>query len=165
MLPWLSRLSVSRDPARRFRHRCSFRYLRISPLHRKFHMPLPPSRRPVSEALFRLGRKISPLTWSPAYAPFKPSDSEQRSLGSSYRGCWHELSPCFLQGSVRPCGFPPPRQRFTTRRPSSRTRRRSVRLAPIAEDPRLQPPVGVWPVSQCQWRGSCSHTRYASSPW
>jgi hypothetical protein len=55
--------------------------------------------------------------------------------------------------------LPPPRQRFTTRRPSSRTRRRSVRLAPIAEDPRLQPPVGVWPVSQCQWRGSCSHTR------
>ena len=61
--------------------------------------------------------------------------------------------------------LPPPRQEFTTRRPSSSTRRRSVRLAPIAEDPRLQPPVGVWPVSQCQWRGSCSHTRYASSPW
>ena len=30
-----------------------------------------------------------------------PSDSEQRSHGSSYRGCWHELSPCFLQGSVK----------------------------------------------------------------
>jgi len=59
-------------------------------------------------------------------------------------------------------GFPPPRQCFTTRRPSSHTRRRSVMLAHIAEDPRLQPPVGVWPVSQCQWRGSCSHTRYAS---
>src|SRR5262249_22939394 len=147
---WLSRLSVRRGPARRFRHRRSFRYQRISPLHRKFHMPLPPSRRPVSRALFRLSRKISPLTWSPAYAPFKPSESEQRSHGSSYRGCWHELSPCFLQGSVRPCGVPPPRQRFTTRRPSSRTRRRSVRLAPIAEDPRLQPPVGVWPLSQRQ---------------
>src|SRR5208283_2251725 len=52
-----------------------------------------------------------------------------------------------------------PLSRFTTRRPSSRTRRRSFRLAPIDEDPRLQPPVGVWPVSQCQWRGSCSHTR------
>src|SRR5262249_37814568 len=37
-----------------------------------------------------------------AYAPFKPSDSEQRSHGSSYRGCWHELSPCFLQRSIRP---------------------------------------------------------------
>src|SRR2546425_11387068 len=63
-------------------------------------MPLPPSRKPVSKALFRLSGGISPLTWSPAYAPFKPSDSEQRSHGSSYRGCWHELSPCFLQGSI-----------------------------------------------------------------
>ena len=53
----------------------------------------------------------------------------------------------------------PPRQCFTTRRPSSHTRRRLVKLALIAKDPRLQPPVGVWPVSQCQWRGSCSHTR------
>jgi hypothetical protein len=70
-------------------------------------MPLPPSRRPVSEALFRLGRKISPLTWSPAYAPFKPSESEQRSHGSSYRGCWHELSPCFLQGSINLAAFSP----------------------------------------------------------
>ncbi len=95
---WLSRLSVRRDPADRFRHRRSFRYLRISPLHRKFHLPLPPSSSPVSEALFRLSRKISPLTWQAAYAPFKPSESEQRSHGSSYRGCWHELSPCFLQG-------------------------------------------------------------------
>ena len=165
MLPWLSRLSVSRGPADRFRHRRSFRYQRISPLHRKFPRPLPHSRPAVSKALFRLSRKISPRTCWPAYAPFKPSDSEQRSHGSSYRGCWHELSPCFLQGSVRPCGFPPPRQCFTTRRPSSHTRRRSVKLALIAEDPRLQPPVGVWPVSQCQWRGSCSHTRYASLPW
>ena len=46
--------------------------------------------------------------------------------------------------------LPPPRQEFTTRRPSSSTRRRSVRLAPIAEDSRLQPPVGVWAVSQSQ---------------
>ena len=46
--------------------------------------------------------------------------------------------------------FSLPRQCFTTRRPSSHTRRRSVRVPPIAEDPRLQPPVGVWPVSQCQ---------------
>jgi hypothetical protein len=158
LLPWLSRLSVRRGPARRFRHRCSFRYLRISPLHRKFRTPLPPSRSTVSKALPRLSRGLSPQTWRPAYAPFKPSDSEQRSHGSSYRGCWHELSPCFLRRSIKGCPFSPSRQCFTTRRPSSHTRRRSVRLAPIAEDPRLQPPVGVWPVSQCQWRRSCSHT-------
>ena len=45
------------------------------------------------------------------------------------------------------------RKSFTTRRPSSLTQRRFVRLAPIAKDPRLQPPVGVWAVSQSQcWR-------------
>jgi|SaaInl4_200m_RNA_FD_contig_91_34458_length_1595_multi_25_in_0_out_0_2 hypothetical protein len=38
------------------------------------------------------------------------------------------------------------RKVFTTRRPSSTTRRRIVRLAPIANDSRLQPPVGVWAV-------------------
>ena len=100
MLPWLSRLSVRRDPARRFRHRRSFGYQRISPLHPKFHMPLPPSRPAVSKALPQLSWGLSPRTCRPAYAPFKPSESEQRSHGSSYRGCWHELSPCFLQGSV-----------------------------------------------------------------
>ena len=40
----------------------------------------------------------------------------------------------------------PARKNFTTRRPSSFTQRRFVRLAPIAKDPRLQPPVGVWAV-------------------
>src|SRR3954452_25202051 len=61
--------------------------------------------------------------------------------------------------SSRSPGFLPPRQEFTTRRPSSSTRRRSVRLAPIAEDSRLQPPVGVWAVSQSQCAGSRSHAR------
>jgi hypothetical protein len=54
-----------------------------------------------------LSRGISPRTRQPAYAPFKPSDSEQRSLGSSYRGCWHELSPSFLQGWIRLAAFSP----------------------------------------------------------
>ena len=108
MLPWLSRLSVSGDPAGRFRHRRSFRSLRISPLHRKFRPPLPPSSPSVSEDRFRLSRKISPQTKEAAYAPFKPSDSEQRSHGSSYRGCWHELSPCFLRGSINLAAFSPP---------------------------------------------------------
>src|ERR1700679_3023115 len=94
-----------------------------------------------------------------------PSDSEQRSHGSSYRGCWHELSPCFLQGLVNPCGLPPPRQCFTTRRPSSHTRRRSVKLALIAEDPRLQPPVGVWAVSQSQCSRTPAKAGYPSMPW
>src|SRR6185312_4421543 len=35
---------------------------------------------------------------------------------------------------------------FTTRRPSSHTRRCSFSVAPIDEDPSLLPPVGVWAV-------------------
>ena len=38
------------------------------------------------------------------------------------------------------------RKSFTTRKPSSLTQRRFVRLSPIAKDSRLQPPVGVWAV-------------------
>ena len=43
--------------------------------------------------------------------------------------------------------------------PSSSTRRRSVRLSSIAEDSRLQPPVGVWAVSQSQCDRSPSKVR------
>src|SRR5574340_699931 len=76
--------------------------------------------------------------------PFTPSNSGQRSPPTYYRGCWHVVSRGFFLG-YRP--FPrPPEKEFTTRRPSSSTRRCSVRLAPIAEDPSLLPPVGVWAV-------------------
>ncbi len=44
----------------------------------------------------------------------------------------------------------PPEKGFAIRRPSSPTRRRCVRLSPIAQYSLLLPPVGVWPVSQCQ---------------
>ena len=106
MLPWLSRISVRKDPAPRLRHRSSGRYQRISPLHRPFQMPLPSSRPAVSTALLQLSWRLSPQTGWPAYAPFKPSDSEQRLHGSSYRGCWHELSPSFLCGLLNTRGEP-----------------------------------------------------------
>ena len=40
----------------------------------------------------------------------------------------------------------PNEKQFTGRNPSSCTRRRSIRLSPIVEYSRLQPPVGVWTV-------------------
>jgi len=46
---------------------------------------------------------------------------------------------------------------FTHLSASSITRRRSVRLSPIAEDSRLRPPVGVWSVSQYHRWGPGSH--------
>ena len=65
--------------------------------------------------------------------------------------------------------FPPtliPRteKNFTTFRPSSFTRRRSVRVPPIAEYSYLLPPVGVWAVSQSQCVRPPSQAGYPSSP-
>ncbi len=111
------------------------------------HAPTP-SRLTVSKALPRLSRGISPLTFEPAYAPFKPSYSEQRSHGSSYRGCWHELSPCFLQRSIKVTLFSPstvlynpkafiahaasPGQAFAyCRRSSTAASRRSLASVPV----------------------------------
>ncbi len=96
MLPTLSRLSVSIGPESRLRHRCSSQYLRISPLHWEFHSPLPNSSQTVPSAIPRLSPGLSRLTCLAACAPFTPSNSEQRSPPSYYRGCWHEVSRGFF---------------------------------------------------------------------
>ena len=96
MLPTLSRLSVSYRPESRLRHWCSFRYLRILPLHRKFHLPLPPSSSEVSNGLSQLSQELSHSTFGTACARFTPSKSGQRSQPTYYRGCWHVVSRGFL---------------------------------------------------------------------
>ena len=159
MLPTLSRLSVSQAPEGRLRHRPSSRYLRISPLHREFRPPLTDSSNAVSKAVPRLSRGIPPQTYATAYAPFKPSNSEQRSPPLSYRGCWHRVSRGLFAGYHHHC---PLQKEFTTRRPSSSTRRRCVRLSPIAQNSPLLPPVGVWTVSQFQCGRPSSQTGYPS---
>ncbi len=83
----------SRKPRR---HRCSSGYLRISPLHPEFRFPLPNSSLLVSRAVPRLSRGLSHGTWRAAYAPFTPSNSEQRLPPLYYRGCWHRVSRGFL---------------------------------------------------------------------
>src|SRR5581483_1886871 len=118
-LPQLSRLSVSCGPVSRFRHRCSSRYLRISPLHREFHSPLPHSSTAVSPADSELSPEISQETCRTAYAPFTPNNSEQRLPPPYYRGCWHGVSRGFfhryrhvfvpVERSLRPKGLHPPR--------------------------------------------------------
>ncbi len=97
MLPQLSSLSVSIGPGDRLRYWCSSRYLRIPPLHLEFHRPLPYSRTAVLKADHGLSPCIKLLTYGPAYAPFTPSDSEQRSHPTYYRGCWHVVSRCLLE--------------------------------------------------------------------
>ncbi len=96
MLPTLSRLSVSIGPGSRLGHRCSFQYLRISPLHWKFRFPLPYSRKAVSDAYPRLSPGLSHPTRLPTYTRFTPNNSEQRLHPPYYRGCWHGVSRCFL---------------------------------------------------------------------
>ncbi len=116
MLPTLSRLSVSIRPESRLRHWCSSRYLRISPLHREFHSPLPYSSHVVSNALLPLSGRISHLTYITAYTRFTPNNSEQRLHPPYYRGCWHGVSRCFLRWYrqvlmvlASTCFFPPDR--------------------------------------------------------
>ena len=138
----LSSLSVSKSPAGRLRHWCSSRYLRISPLHREFRLPLLHSRKTVSKAVHRLSRWISLLTCLPAYAPFTPSKSGQRLPPTYYRGCWHVVSRgfllCYRHYRHRGC----------------------IRVSPIVQYPPLLPPVGVWAVSQSQCGRSTSQSGY-----
>ena len=78
MLPTLSSLSVSKSPVGRLRHWCSSEYLRISPLHSEFRLPLLHSRTTVLDAAPQLSCGISHPTCCPACAPFTPSNSGQR---------------------------------------------------------------------------------------
>ena len=105
---------------------------------------------------------ISRLTCKPAYAPFTPSNSGQRLPPTYYRGCWHVVSRSFLLCYRH---YLHRGQRFTTRRPSSLTRRCWFRVSPIDQYPSLLPPVGVWAVSQSQCGRSTSQSGYRSSAW
>ena len=117
---------------------------------------------PVSGAPSRLSREISHQTRRTAYTLFTPSNSEQRLLPTYYRGCWHVVSRSFFSGYRHHRSR---RKSFTPRRASSLTRRRCIRVAPIVQDSPLLPPVGVWPVFQCQCGRVPSQAGYRSSPW
>ena len=158
----LSCLSVNIWPDTRLRHWCSTQYLRISPLHWAFRYPLYNSRRIVIMAIPKLSSGISPLSYTSTYTPFTPSNSEQRSPPSYYRGCWHEVCRGFFRCYRHHRHI---RKSFTIRKPSSLTRHGWVRVAPIAQYSSLLPPVGVWAVSQSQCGWSSSQTSYRSSAW
>ncbi len=170
MLPTLSRLSVSNGPESRLRHRYSSRYLRISPLHREFCSPLSHSSLPVSKAIPRLSRGISLPTEQAAYTRFTPSNSEQRLPPTFYRGCWHVVAGASSVGTVTAPGYWPglassqltgfyDPKAFVTHAASL------GQALPIAQNSSLLPPVGVWPVSQCQCGRSPSQAGYPSRAW
>ena len=107
MLPAPSHLSVSNLLVACLRHRCSSRYLQISPLHLEFCLPLSDSSSAVSNAVPGLGPGISHQTCRTAYMPFTPNNSEQRSQLTCYRGCWHVISrrlfPRYSHRGAIPC--------------------------------------------------------------
>ena len=80
----------------RLRHWCSSRYLRISPLHLEFHIPLPASSLAVFEAPSQLSREISPQTCQAACGLFTPNKSGQRLVPTCHRGCWHVVGRTFF---------------------------------------------------------------------
>ncbi len=106
MIPTLSHLSVNHWPGARLRHWCSSRSLQISPLHLEFQLPLHDSSPAVSSAIPRLSRGLPRRTYRAAYMPFTPSNSEQRSPPTCYRGCWHVVSRGLFVGSCHPTGIP-----------------------------------------------------------
>ncbi len=120
---------------------------------------IPPSSPGLKLRSFECTSSVEPRAFTSdlrsAYTRFTPSNSEQRLHPLSYRGCWHRVSRCLLRryrhrDGYSPSFILPSPQGFTTRRPSSPTRRRCVRLSPIAQNSPLLPPVGVWTVSQFQ---------------
>ena len=103
--------------------------------------------------LRRLSLRLLHRTCHAACEPFTPSNSGQRSPPTYYRGCWHVVSRGFLLWYRH---YLPIGQSFTTRKPSSLTRRRCIRVSPIVQYSPLLPPVGVWTVSQFQCGRSSS---------
>ena len=106
MLPTLSHLSVSHRPEACLRHWYSSRYLQISPLHLEFWLPLRDSSLAVPSAVLQLSCRISRQAYKTAYMPFTPSNSEQRSPPTCYRGCWHVVSRGLFAGSCHHTGIP-----------------------------------------------------------
>src|SRR5438045_9775246 len=116
--------------------------------------------------LAELSPALSHKTRPTACMPFTPSNSGQRSPPTYYRGCWHVVSRgFFLEYRHSLAAFLPPEKGFTSRRTSSPTRRRCVRVSPIAQYPSLLPPEGVGAVSQSPSGWSSCQTSYQSSPW
>ncbi len=104
-------------------------------------------------AVLQLSRRISPLTYLTAYAPFKPNKSGQRLHPPYYRGCWHGVSRCLFCGypsCTYSAGLSPAKRGLQSRGPSSLTRHGWIRVPPIVQYSLLLPPVGVWAVSQSQ---------------
>ena len=144
----------------RLRHWCSSRYLRISPLHREFRHPLRHSSHVVSGRTswvkprdFHTRHRLAAYTVT-RFTPVIPSEETTLAPSVLHAAAGTELAgaSCLRYrqepGLLSRTSFVPSEKSFTTRGPSSLTRRCCVRLSPIAQDSPLLPPMrGVWTVS------------------
>ncbi len=170
MLPTLSRFSVGSRPEGCLRHRGTSQYLRIPPLLCEFHPPLLHPSPAVSQDSPRLSQGISQTTTEPPRRPLRPVIPDNARILCLTAAAGTELADAYSWSTVIGRAFPPvlilsPEKGFTTRRPSSPTRCRWLRLSSIGQDSPLLPPVGVWAVSQSQCGWPSSQTSYPSKPW
>src|SRR5260370_10745456 len=89
-------MSVSYQPGHCLRLWYSSGYLRISPLHPEFYVPLWSSSFAVFRGLAQLSRALSLQTDETACVRFTPNKSGQRLPPTYYRGCWHVVSRGFF---------------------------------------------------------------------
>ncbi len=170
MLPTLSRFSVGSRPESCLRHRGTSQYLRIPPLLCEFHSPLLHPSQAVSPAVPQLSRGLSQMTYSTPRRPLRPVIPDNACILRLTAAAGTKFADAYSWSTVIGRAFPPdlilsPEKEFTTRRHSSPTRCRWIRLSSIVQDSSLLPPVGVWAVSQSQCGWPSSQTSYPSSPW
>ena len=112
------------------------------------------SRQPVSRAVLRLSRRLSPWLNRPPTDPLNPMIPDNARIPPYYRGCWHGVSRCLFVRYRQACPthgvFLPYKSSLQPIGQSSCTRHGWIRLPPIVQYSSLLPPVGVWSVSQYQ---------------
>ena len=156
-------MSVSCAPVCCLRNRSSAWYLCISPLHHAFRILLAHSRDAVSTAVRGWAPQFDRWLAPPPAHPLNPINPDNARILRITAAAGTELADAFSSGTLNVILLL--QQCFTSRNPSSHTRRCSIRLSPIVEDSLLLPPVGVWAVSQSHCGRSVSQLGYASSPW
>ena len=112
----------------------------FAPLVLKFQMTVTKLSFVISHLTFR-------TTYRYALRPMIPDNARGLCITAA---AGTELATSYSVGTIK---IFPHQKHFTTRRPSSCTRRRWIRLSSIVQNSKLLPPVGVWAVSQSQCGG------------
>ncbi len=144
----LSHLNVSKDPESCLCFWCSFVYLWILSLHKKFHYPLSYSSKLVLKAFRQLNWRLSLSTNLPPTCPLRLVIRNNTSPPHLTVAAGTELAGASYSRLVIIAHLM--KELYKLRCPSSLTPYCRIRCSPIVQDSPLLPPVGVWVVSQSQ---------------